>query len=99
MPLLEPETQSGDFSENSQNKFVKLRMKTGNRLLEKLSVKQKATNEKNKNLRSLEIHKKRRRILSDFELEVRNKRKTKCSKYRNPQNRNQVKIYKICTEQ
>ena len=100
MPLLQPElAESPDFSEKSKNKLVKLSMKTGNRLLEKLSVKQKATNEKNKNLRSLEIHKKRRRILSDFELEVRNKRKTKCSKYRNTQNRNQVKIYKICSEQ
>ena len=101
MPLLEPEIHSGDFSEKSQNKFVKLRMKTGNnRLLEKLSVKLKATNEKNKNLKSLEVHsKKRGRILSDFELEVRNKRKNKCSKYPITRNRNQVKIYKICSEQ
>ena len=49
MPLLQPElAESPDFSEKSRNKLVKLSMKTGNRLLEKL----KAANDKNKNLGS-----------------------------------------------
>ena len=47
MPLLEPESSSGG-SGDSHKRFVKLSMKTGNRLLEKL----KAANDKNKNLGS-----------------------------------------------
>ena len=81
MPLLEPESGSGG-SADSHKRFVKLSMKTGNRLSEKLSVKQRTPNEKSKSLRSLPVQKKKdRRILLDLELEARSRRKNKCSKY------------------
>ena len=78
MPLLEPEGGSGD----SHKRFVKLSMKTGNRLSEKLSAKQRTPNKKNKCLRSVPVQKRKdRRILSDLELKARSTRKNKCSKY------------------
>ena len=95
MPLLEPERIAEDFLENSPNKFVKLRMKSG----AKLSVKLKAKNEKN-DLKIVRFNnKKDKRILSDFELEIRSKRnKNKCTKYPKSK-RNPTRFYKICSEQ
>ena len=101
MPLLEPERNriAEDFHENSQNKFVKLRMKSGAKLLEKLSVKLKAKKEKKDSTMVRFNNKKDKRILSDFELEVRSKRKkNKCTRYPKS-NRNPTRFYKICSEQ
>ena len=99
MPLLEPERITEDFLENYPKKFVKLRMKSGAKLLEKLSVKLKAKNEK-KDVKMVGFNnKKGKRILSDFELEARSKRKkNKCTKYPKS-NRNPTRFYKICSEQ
>ena len=99
MPLLEPERIAKDFLENSPNKFVKLRMKSGAKLLEKLSVKLKAKTEK-KDLKMVRSNnKKDKKILSDFELEIRSKRsKNKCTKYPKSK-RNPTRFYKICSEQ
>ena len=98
MPLLEPERIAEDFLENSPNKFVKLRMKSGAKLLEKLSVKLKAKSER-KDLKLVRFNnKKDKKILSDSELEARSKRKNKCTKYPKS-NRNPTRFYKICSEQ
>ena len=99
MPLLEPERIAEDFLENSPNKFVKSKMKSDAKLLEKLSVKLKAKNEK-KDFKLVRFNnKKDKRILSDFELEARSKRKkNKCTKYPKS-NRNPTRFYKICSEQ
>ena len=101
MPLLEPERITGDFLENYPKKFVKSRMRSGAgaKLLEKLSVKLKAKNEKKDSKMVGFNNKKGKRILSDFELEARTKRKkNKCSKYPKS-NRNPTRFYKICSEQ
>ena len=98
MPLLEPEKVAEGFLENSPNKFVKLRMKSGAKLLEKISVKLKAKKEKKDIKLVRSNNKKDKRILSDFELEARSKRKNKCTKYPKS-NRNPTRFYKICSEQ